>query len=119
MQQGTSNGTNRWSVSAWVLLGGVVAAVVGIALVVGTVQSRTTSFGWFAYAPLPTMRRIFEGTDPGPGELFGYFLAAGGLLVLGWSAGRRFSPRPLGASLPGLSRAAGRIVLALAGVPRC
>lgn len=109
------HGTNRWSVSAWVLLGGVVAAVVGVALVVGTVQSRTASFGWFAYAPLPTMRRIFEGNDPGPGELFGYFLAAGGLLVLGWTAGHRFSSRSPHVLLPGLSGSAWSIVVALAG----
>lgn len=108
-------GVGNWSMSAWVVLGGMVAAVVGAALVVSTVQSRTATFGWFAYAPLAADSFSFGERGPGAGELFGYFLAEGGLLVLGWSAGYRWSPRAPRTFLPGLSRTARTMVLALAG----
>lgn len=108
-------GVSRRPVSAWVVSGGLVVALVGAGLVVGTVQSRVSTFGWFAYAPLRPTTLTFGDGGPGAGELFGYFLAVGGLLVLGWGAGYRWSPRAFRPLLPGSSRTARITVLVLAG----
>lgn len=83
--------TLNWIRTHRVFAGGLVAAAVGLALILTAAMTRPPlEFGWFAYAPLSNSVLL-----PGPtaGEIFGLGLAALGLIVIagafGYLRGRR------------------------------
>ncbi len=120
MQQGRTG----WTWDAWLIVGGLTAAAIGGALLIGSVQHSTSSFGWFAYAPLTGGTFLPEPGLPGPRQIFGYSLAAVGLFILVWTAGYHRGPRALRLPPVGATRrtqamvaalGAGAILLLLAG----
>ena len=63
---------------------GIVLVGVGVGIQIWT-AFHTTSFGWFAYAPLSGTRPTpFTGTEPGP---WGAVLTTAGLVILAFWAG--------------------------------